>query len=220
MNESAGKNEAICAGEEVKETSGRKRKILILIILLLLFAVGAVLFFLLGGGEVFSSAPAVTIETPDRKSVSDKAPFSLGLRLTSLGDDTYPAASFSISFDPSKLEFLGLGEGNVTVSNADTSSGVSLPEWSVNVERAAETGVINIMYLDMTGGKYAFSDGLLEGDNVLLYLNFRLRGGARPGDILELSLDDAVFAASDEKRSLAANNGTLKTVNGRIVIGE
>jgi len=32
------------------------------------------------------------------------------------------------------------------ISNSDNAYGVSLPEWSVNVERANETGVINIMY--------------------------------------------------------------------------
>lgn len=90
----------------------------------------------------------------------------------------------------------------------------------MNKERANDTGAINILYLDMTGGKYAFSKDLLGESNALLLLNFRLRGSVRKGDILELSLDDAVFAAGDESRSLASNKGTLKTSNGRIVIGE
>ena len=96
-----------------------------------------------------------------------------------------------------------------------------MPEWNVNVARSNETGIINIMYIDMTGGKYAFSkDLLLDQDNVLLLLNFRLRGSVRDGDILELCLDDAIFAASDETESLSSAAGTLRAVNGRIVIGE
>ena len=167
------------------------------------------------------SAPAVTVETPGKMSVAQADPFSLELQLSSLKENYYPAASFSIRFDPAKLEFLGIDEGNVVISSAESSSGTALPEWNVNVENSNETGVINIMYLDMTGGKYAFSRALLaEKDNVLLLLNFRLRGSVREGDILELNLEDAVFAAVDETKSLASNAGTLKTINGRIVIGE
>ena len=207
---------------EKGKKSDRNRKMILIAVILLLIAGCAVLFLFLflGGGGDFSSVPAVKIEIPEPKGVSDKEPFSLALQLSALGEDIYPAASFSIGFDTSKLEFLGIGEGNVTVRNPDTASGVSLPAWSVNKERANETGIINIMYLDMTGGKYAFSKDLLGERGVLLLLNFRLRGSVRKGDILELSLDDAVFAADEESRSLASNKGTLKTSNGRIVIGE
>lgn len=217
MNEITEKNTAT---HNHKTDEKKKKRTVLLIVLLILLVVGVLLFFLLRDGGTFSSVPTVTIETPDKKSVSDREPFSLQVQLSALGEDSYPAASFSIGFDPSKLEFIGLDEGNVIISNSDNAYGVSLPEWSVNVERANETGVINIMYLDMTGGRYAFSGDLLEDDNVLFFLNFRLRGSVRAGDILELSLDDAVFAANDEKKSLASNKNTLKTVNGRVVIGE
>lgn len=77
------------------------------------------------------------------------------------------------------------------------------------------------MYLDMTGGKYAFSKDLLAEDgNVVLRLKFRLRGSVRSGDVLDLILEDAVFAASDETQSLAMTLDTLKTKDGRIVIGD
>ena len=198
----------------------KKKRAVLLIVLLILLVGGGLLFFLLRDGGVISSVPTVTIETPNKKSVSDREPFSLQVQLSALGEDSYPAASFSIGFDPSKMEFIGIDEGNVIISNSDNEYGVSLPEWNVNVKRANETGVINIMYLDMTGGKYAFSGELLEDDNILFFLNFRLRGSVRAGDILELSLDDAVFAANDEQKSLASNKNTLKTVNGRVVIGE
>ena len=38
--------------------------------------------------------------------------------------------------------------------------------------------------------------------------------------VLDLILEDAVFAASDESQSLAMTTGTLKTRNGKIVTGE
>ena len=200
-----------------------KKKIAAAVFLfLLLLGIGC--FFFMhqeeGGGSFSPSAPAVSIETPDKKSENDREPFSLKLSLTSFKDELYPAASFSIRFDPAKLEFLGIDEGNVLIRDAESSSGTNLPDWSVNVERSNETGIINIMYLDMTGGKYAFSKELLRDENnVLLFLNFRLRGSCQSGDILELSFDDAVFAANDETKSLASSTGALKTRDGKIVIG-
>ena len=77
------------------------------------------------------------------------------------------------------------------------------------------------MYLDMTGGKNAFTKELLAEDyNVVLRLKFRLRGSVRVGDVLDLIVEDAVFAASDETQSLAMTTDTLKVKNGKIVVGE
>lgn len=204
------------------KTMNKKKIAAAVFIFLLLLGIGCFFFIQQeeGGGSFSPSAPAVSIETPDKKSETDREPFSLKLSLTSFKDELYPAASFSIRFDPAKLEFLGIEEGNVLIKDSDSVSGTNLPDWSVNVERSNEKGIINIMYLDMTGGKYAFSKELLrETDNVLLLLNFRLRGSCRSGDILELSFDDAVFAAADETKSLASSTGTLKTRDGKIVIG-
>ena len=84
-----------------------------------------------------------------------------------------------------------------------------------------ESGKINVMYLDMTGGKNAFVKELLaEDDNVVLRLKFRLRGSVRVGNVCDLIVEDAVFAASDETQSLAMTTNTLKIKNGKIVIGE
>ena len=89
------------------------------------------------------------------------------------------------------------------------------------MQNSNDTGRINIIYLDMTGGRNAFTQELLAKDyNVVLRLKFRLRGSVRPGDVLDLIVEDAVFAASDETQSLAMTIGTLKTKNGRLVIGE
>lgn len=197
-----------------------KKKIIAVAAALFVAIAGFLIFSLRGCGSQETAVPAVTIQTPDRKSASDHEPFRLELHLSALGDALYPAASFSIRFDSSRLEFLGIEEGNVMITDAQSAAGYRLPEWSVNVEHSNEIGQINLMYLDMTGGKYAFTkDALDENGNILLHLLFRLRGSAQSGDIYELSFDDAVFAASDEESSLASSKDTLKTNNGRIVIG-
>ena len=165
--------------------------------------------------------PTLIVETPQKLSASQTEEFTLDVTLSQLGDARYPAMSMSIAFDSSRLEFLGVEEGNIFILSDENSSGQKLPDWSCNVQNSNDTGIINIMYLDMTGGKNAFSKELLADDyNVVLRLKFRLRGSARPGDVLDLIVEDAVFAASDETQSLAMTTDTLKVKNGRLVIGE
>ena len=165
--------------------------------------------------------PTLIVETPQKLSVSQTEEFTLDVTISQLGDARYPAMSMSIAFDSSRLEFLGVEEGNIFILSDESSSGQKLPDWSCNVQNSNDTGSINIMYLDMTGGKNAFTKELLADDyNVVLRLKFRLRGSARPGDVLDLIVEDAVFAASDETQSLAMTTDTLKVKNGRLVIGE
>ena len=165
--------------------------------------------------------PTLIVETPQKLSVSQTEEFTLDVTISQLGDARYPAMSMSIAFDSSRLEFLGVEEGNIFILSEENSSGQKLPDWSCNVQNSNDTGIINIMYLDMTGGKNAFTKELLADDyNVVLRLKFRLRGSARPGDVLDLIVEDAVFAASDETQSLAMTTDTLKVKNGRLVIGE
>ena len=165
--------------------------------------------------------PTLIVETPPKLSASQTEEVTLDVTVSTLGEARYPAMSMSISFDPSRLEFLGVEEGNIFILCGESSNGQQLPDWSCNVENSNDTGLINILYLDMTGGKNAFSQELLAEDyNVVLRLKFRLRGSVRPGDVLDLILEDAVFAASDENESLAMTTDTLKTKNGRIVIGD
>ena len=162
----------------------------------------------------------LTVETPQKLSASETDIFTLDVTISSLGDVIYPAASMSITFDSSRLEFLGIEEGNVFITS-ESSSGQALPEWSYNTDACNKSGKINVMYLDMTGGKNAFTNDLLaEEDNVVLRLMFRLRGSIRAGDVCDLIIEDAVFAASNEEESIATSTGTLKTKNGKLVIGE
>lgn len=202
------------------ESEQKKKKKWPWIVGICILAVILVLLLVRCDGEQ-EKIPTLTIETPQEMSLSDTDEFALDVTLSALGDALYPAASMSISFDSSRLEFLGVEEGNIFILSAESNSGQQLPDWSCNTQVCNETGIINIMYLDMTGGKYAFSKDLLaEDDNVVLRLKFRLRGSVRSGDVLDLILEDAVFAASDETQSLAMTLDTLKTKDGRIVIGD
>ena len=173
------------------------------------------------GKDSVANKPTLTVETPQKLSASQTEEFSLDVTISQLGVARYPAMSMSIAFDSSRLEFLGVEEGNIFILSDENNSGQQLPDWSYNVQTANETGLINIMYLDMTGGKNAFTRDLLADDyNVVLRLKFRLRGSVRPGDVLDLIVEDAVFAASDETQSLAVTTDTLKVKNGRLVIGD
>lgn len=206
------------------EEKKKSKKKVIIIVLLVLLALAVLAFFLFRDGGALSLAPAVTIETPNKLSRSDTDEFTLDVTLSDLKDgDIYPAASFSMNFDANKLEFLGIEEGNVLVPCEKKANGAvtELPDWGVNVERSNEIGQINVMYLDLSGGRQAFSKDLLpDGDRVLFRLKFKLRGSAQSGDIIEISFADAVFAASDENDSLASVKNTLKTRSGRVVIGD
>ena len=197
----------------------RKKWPWILAICLLLIAAAVLYYFYFCQGD--SGTPTLIVETPQKLPVSQTEEFTLDVTVSALGEARYPAMSMSVSFDSSRLEFLGVEEGNIFILSDENSAGQQLPDWSCNVQNSNDTGLINIMYLDMTGGKNAFTKELLAEDyNVVLRLRFRLRGSVRPGDVLDLIVDDAVFAASDEPQSLAQTRDTLKVKNGRLVIGE
>ena len=200
----------------------RKSKVIIIgcVAVLIFILICGVLSTVFGDGAGEADMPTLTVETPHRLSRSETDTFTLAVTLSSLGDALYPAASMSIAFDASRLEFLGVEEGNVFVKRTN-SSGQALPEWSYHTAACNDSGKINVMYLDMTGGKNAFSGELLAEDhNVVLRLKFRLRGSVRAGDVCDLIVEDAVFAASDETQSLAMTTNTLSVKNGKIVIGE
>lgn len=202
-----------------KATAEKKKKWTWIIGILIALIAAALLFLFFF--HTNPGAPTLIVETPQKLSVSQTEEFTLDVTVSDLGVVRYPAMSMRVSFDPSRLEFLGVEEGNVFILSDENSTGQQLPNWSCNVSNCNDTGLINIMYLDMTGGKNAFCKELLaEEDNVVFRLRFRLRGSVRPGDVLDLIVEDAVFAASDETQSLAMTTDTLKVKNGRLVIGE
>ena len=197
----------------------RKKKWLWILGACILIAVLVLLLTRCSGSDF--GVPTLMVETPQKLSATGTDEFTLDVTVSNLGEARYPAMSISISFDSSRLEFLGVKEGNIFILSDESNNGQQLPDWSCNVQNSNDTGRINIIYLDMTGGRNAFTQELLAKDyNVVLRLKFRLRGSSRPGDVLDLIVEDAVFAASDETQSLAMTTGTLKTKNGRLVIGE
>ena len=197
----------------------RKKKWLWILGACILIAVLVLLLTRCSGTDF--GVPTLMVETPQKLSATGTDEFTLDVTVSNLGEARYPAMSISISFDSSRLEFLGVEEGNIFILSDESNNGQQLPDWSCNVQNSNDTGRINIIYLDMTGGRNAFTQELLTKDyNVVLRLKFRLRGSSRPGDVLDLIVEDAVFAASDETQSLAMTTGTLKTKNGRLVIGE
>lgn len=197
---------------------GKSKKLWVIIATLCVVA-AVVVVLLLSGDKGPLGTPVLTVETPQKCSAGEE--ITLDVTISDMGEALYPAASMSISFDPACLEFLGVEEGNVFIRDDESTSGRQLPQWSCNVAACNEIGLINIMYLDMTGGRYAFHRQLLaEEDNVVLRLSFRVRGSVRTGDVLDLIVEDAVFAASEERDSLAMTRNTLRVKNSRIVIGE
>lgn len=205
--------------ESLNNTKSKKK--LFVGILIGIIALLLIIFLLFMGSDniIRDTVPTLTIKTPQKISMTETEEFTLDVTVSSLGDAIYPAASMSISFDPSRLEFIGVKEGNVFISNGDSEIPQKLPDWSCNPEQCNKSGKINIMYLDTTGGKNAFSSELLsEDDNVILRLKFRLRGSVREGDVYDIIFEDAVFAASDENQSLAMTRDTIKVKNGKIVI--
>ena len=200
----------------------KNKKIWIPVLAVIVCAVIALtLVLILNNGYAGAKSAILTVETPQKVSRNTTESIIIDVTVSSLGEALYPAASMSISFDSARLEFMGIREGNVFVNSDGEKGKIALPEWSYNVDACNESGCINVMYLDMTGGENAFSNDLLaKEDNVVLRLEFRLRGSVRSGDICDLIIEDAVFAASDETLSLATSKGTLKAKNGKIVIGE
>ncbi len=195
-----------------------KNLIIVIVVAVSVLAFGA-LALLSGGKGGVLGAPVLTVETPQKCSAGEE--ITLDVTISDMREALYPAASMSIRFDPACLDFLGVEEGNVFILDGENTSGRQLPQWSCNTAACNESGLINVMYLDMTGGRYAFSRQLLaEEDNVVLRLTFRVRGSVRTGDVLDLIVEDAVFAASEEKDSLAMTRNTLRVRNSRIVIGE
>lgn len=204
---------------EKKITKKQKKLIALALLSALLIAMLLMLAFC-GKDGTMRGVPTLTVETPQKQETG--ATFTVDVLVSCLGDEIYPAASLALNFDSSHLEFLGVEEGNVMILGDERADGghYQLPEWNVDVERSNRIGQINVLYLDMTGGKYAFTqETLREEGNVLVRLLFRVRGSAAAGDVYNLEVADAVFAASDENKSLASLTGTLKTRDGKVIVG-
>ena len=83
---------------------------LIAAVIIAIFAV-----ILINNTELFpmDSTMRIEIDTPQKVSLSDET-VTLDVMLSGLGDTLYPAASMSISFDPTRLELVGVEEGTAS----------------------------------------------------------------------------------------------------------
>ncbi|MCM1133786.1 MAG: hypothetical protein NC340_09990, partial [Ruminococcus flavefaciens] len=155
--------------EQEKKKLTKKQKIIIAVIAVILLLIILLILLLLPKKIKNSGIPTLTIATPPKQSISAQEEFSVDVVLSGLGEEIYPAVSMSVVFDSSHLEFTGIGEGDIMILGDERADGNSnqLPEWSVDVERSNNIGQINVMYLDMTGGKYAFTKETMDDDHIL-----------------------------------------------------
>ena len=98
---------------ESTEKMKRKKWPWILAICLLLIAAAALYYFYFYQGN--SGTPPLIVETPQKLSASQTEDFTLDVTVSALGEARYPAMSMSIAFDSSRLEFLGVEEGNIFI---------------------------------------------------------------------------------------------------------
>ena len=135
------------------------------------------------GNDPVSGKPTLIVETPQKLSASQTGEFTLDVTISDLGDARYPAMSMSIAFDPSRLEFLGVEEGNIFILSDENSTGQKLPDWSCNVQNSNDTGRINIMFGDTNG------DGVVNAQDALNAVDAWLRKGDAPTDDQILTLN-------------------------------
>jgi hypothetical protein len=135
------------------------------------------------------------------------------VRLTNLPTGVYPGASLAVEFDRQKLEFIEARQG--TMKTLAGGGKFNIPIWAADPAYANREGQVKAMYLDQTGGDFAYTDqGFAKGTgDCVLRLVFRLRDAAWTGDRLELAVTDAVFATTDNElrhSSLATAARTLR----------
>lgn len=169
--------------------------------------------------------PSVTLMSPPPAVKSEKEEIIIDVVVSNLPDEIFPAASLSVEFPTDKLEFANVKAGTMMITNtvAQESVEYQIPSWEYDVPAANELGIVNTMYLDMTGGQCAYTrDGFIKGEkDILISLIFKLKEEAQAGDIYNVNIKDAVFATiDDEDTGLATNNNTLKAYPAKIMVKE
>jgi len=196
---------------------------------ILLVAVFAVLLILVKCGLLDRLlVPSITLVEPKQAvSASSRDEIVIDVVVSDLPAGSYPAASISVAFDKNRLEFVGIKQGTMMAMDgkpaAGGQAGYYIPVWNCDVAASNRRGVVNVMYLDITGGDYAYTEGGFtkgRGD-ILLRLTFRLRDSAQAGDSYELTFQDACLATiggSVGKTSLAMDLKTIRARNCQIKV--
>lgn len=193
----------------------------------LLATIAVTLFFLLRGHGDALFAPTLTLLSPAPVSADNREEINIDVVLSELPDRVFPAASLSVRFDKNKLEFLGVRQGTMMTLGQSTQEEITynIPIWENNVTVANQTGEINTMYLDITGGTFAYvAEGFAKQEkDILLRLRFRLRDSVQAGEVFDITVSDAVIAAvggAQSRTSLATSLRTLKAYSAKIVVNK
>ncbi|CEN78188.1 hypothetical protein [Paraclostridium sordellii] len=210
---------------KLKETwisLSRKKKITILISTILIISIIGVV--LIKNPNILKR-PTLTLVPPSPIEVSDKNEFNIDVKLSSLPKNLYPAASMSVGFDNNKLEFTGVKIGTMQTYGDKVVDGneFDIPLWDCNKDVSNKKGQVNTMYMDMTAGKFAYNKDGFEKDSkdIVLRLGFKLKDSSNKGDVYDIDIKNAVFAAIDgdkDNTSLSTSKNTLKTNDCKVVV--
>lgn len=141
-------------------------------------------------------------------SKNNKNTFKLKLKMSQIPSNIYSSASFSISFDKNKVEFVDIEKGDILTYSSNS------PSWEYDVKASNKRGQANIMYLDSTGGKESFTSKSIveESKNNILILEFKLKDDVESGENISFKIKDAVFATVNGDK----DNSSLSTENKNI----
>ncbi|MCC3865393.1 hypothetical protein K0040_14065 [Terrisporobacter petrolearius] len=141
-------------------------------------------------------------------SKNNKNTFKLKLKMSQIPSNIYSSASFSISFDKNKVEFIDIEKGDILTYSSNS------PSWEYDVKASNKRGQANIMYLDSTGGKESFTSKSIveESKNNILILEFKLKNDVESGENIRFKIKDAVFATVNGDK----DNSSLSTKNKNI----
>lgn len=141
-------------------------------------------------------------------SKNNKNTFKLKLKMSQIPSNIYSSASFSISFDKNKVEFVDIEKGDILTYSSNS------PSWEYDVKASNKRGQVNIIYLDSTGGKESFTSKSIveERKNNILILEFKLKDDVESGENISFKIKDAVFATVNGDK----DNSSLSTKNKNI----
>lgn len=141
-------------------------------------------------------------------SMNNKNTFKLKLKMSQIPSNIYSSASFSISFDKDKVEFIDIQKGDILTYSSNS------PSWEYDIKASNKRGQANIMYLDSTGGKESFTSKSIvsEEKNNVLILEFKLKDDVESGENISFKIKDAVFATVNGDK----DNSSLSTKNKNI----
>ncbi len=202
--------------------------VICLIILIVCVGVGIFIFFINDQKNdekeeninIPSNEPTIYLDTKVNLVELSGEKFLVNVKLENFPEDGfYPATSFSLDFDKTKLQFNGIRVGNITVSDKDNSpESIEIPTWLCNTELSNQSGNINAMYMDMSAQdrSYRIHNFDEEKSNILLRLEFTLMDSAFANDEITLEFKDVSLAALDdngEDIGLSMNKDNLLVKN-------